>query len=58
MLGLLCWKWPKLALKASNFTRYVAFRAFLCKLRPAGHFFLLSAARGTFFHAYAALECI
>jgi len=44
--------------KASYLTRYVAFRAFLYKLWPAGHFFLLSAARGTFFHAHAALEWI
>ncbi len=39
-------------------SRIVAFRAFLYKMRPAGHFFLLSAARWTFFHAHAALEWI
>ena len=62
-LGLLCKKWPKVSFesylneeKASYLTRYVAFRAFLYKLRPAGHFFLLSVARRTFFHAHAALE--
>jgi len=43
---------------ATYLTRYVALRAFLYKLRPAGHFFPLSAARGTFFHANAALEWI
>jgi len=34
----------------------MAFGAFLCELRPSGHFLLLSAALGTFFHAHAALE--
>jgi len=57
-LGLLCKKWPKVSSesylneeKASYLTRYVAFRAFLYKLRqqgtfsfylrPAEHFFML-----------------
>jgi hypothetical protein len=44
--------------KASYLTRYVAFRAFLYKLRPARHFFLLSAAHGIFSHAHAAFEWI
>jgi len=39
-------------------TRYVAFRALLYKLRPAGHFFHLSAARGAFFQANTALDYI